>query len=59
MTAEIINLRRVKKNLARAESEKQAEANRVKFGRSKAEKTVTTIENNRVSKNLDGKKRED
>ncbi len=59
MNAEIINLRRVKKNLARAESEKQAEANRVKFGRSKAEKSITAIENNRTTKNLDGKKREE
>lgn len=59
MTAEIINLRRAKKNLARAESEKQAEANRVKFGRSKAEKSITKIENNRSTKTLDGKKRED
>ena len=59
MTSEIINLRRVKKNLARAESEKQAEANRVKFGRSKVEKSVTAIENNRTTKALDGKKREE
>ena len=59
MNAEIINLRRVKKNLARAEIEKQAEANRGKFGRSKAEKSITKIENNRASTTLDGKKRED
>ena len=59
MTSEIINLRRVKKNLARAESEKQAEANRVKFGRSKIEKSITLIENNRATKTLDGKKREE
>ena len=59
MTSEIINLRRVKKNLARAESEKQAEANRVKFGRSKIEKSITSIENNRTTKTLDGKKREE
>ncbi len=59
MNAEIINLRRAKKNLARAESEKQAEANRVKFGRSKAEKSFTAIENNRTTKILDGKKREE
>lgn len=58
MNAEIINLRRVKRNVARAESEKQAEANRVKFGRSKIEKSMTKIENNRATKTLDGKKRE-
>ena len=59
MNAEIINLRRAKKNLAHAESEKQAEANRVKFGRTKIEKSITAIENNRAIKTLDGKKRED
>ncbi len=58
MNAEIINLRRAKKNLARAESEKQADANRVKFGRSKTEKAVTASENNRSAKSLDGKKRD-
>ena len=58
MNAEIINLRRVKRNVARAESEKQAEANRVKFGRRKIEKSMTKIENNRATKTLDGKKRE-
>ncbi len=58
MNAEIINLRRVKKNVARAESEKQAKANRVKFGRSKIEKSIAKIESNRATKTLDGKKRE-
>jgi Domain of unknown function (DUF4169) len=59
VNAEIINLRRVKKAHARAEGEKAADANRVKFGRSKAEKTVTKIENTRATTKLDGKKRED
>ena len=58
MSAEIINLRRAKKNLARAESEKQADANRVKFGRSKSEKAISAIENSRSAKGLDGKKRD-
>ncbi len=47
MNAEIINLRRAKKNLARAESEKQAEANRVKFGRSKVEKNISSFQNSK------------
>jgi Domain of unknown function (DUF4169) len=59
VTADLINLRRVKKNLARSEAEKRADANRVKFGRSKSEKTVTKIEIARREKKLDGKKRED
>jgi Domain of unknown function (DUF4169) len=59
VTADLINLRRVKKNLARSEAEKRADANRVKFGRSKSEKTVTKIEITRTEKKLDGKKRGD
>lgn len=59
MTADLINLRRAKKQLARSEAEKMAEANRVKFGRSKSEKTISTLENARAAKTLDGKKRED
>lgn len=58
MNAEIINLRRAKKNQARAESEKQAGANRIEFGRSKLEKTLTKIANDRTIKMLDGKKRD-
>jgi Domain of unknown function (DUF4169) len=59
VTADLINLRRVKKNLARSEAEKRADANRVKFGRSKSVKTVTKIEIAHTEKKLDGKKRED
>jgi Domain of unknown function (DUF4169) len=59
VNAEIINLRRVKKNNARAEADKKADANRVKFGRAKAEKTITKIEIDRATKILDGKKRGD
>ncbi len=59
MTADLINLRRFKKAVARADKEKLADANRVKFGRSKSEKTISTIENARAAKTLDGKKRED
>ena len=56
MTAEIINLKQARKNRARAEAEKQAEENRLKFGRSKAEKTLTSAEKNLSDKNLDGSK---
>jgi Domain of unknown function (DUF4169) len=58
VTAELINLRREKKNIARVNKEKLADANRVKFGRGKSEKTVTTFEIARATKALDGKKRE-
>ena len=58
MTAEIINLKLARKNKARADAEKQAEENRLKFGRSKAEKNLTSAEKNLADKNLDGSKRD-
>lgn len=42
--SEIINLRQFKKNKARASKEKQAEQNRVLFGRTKAEKDFVQAE---------------
>jgi Domain of unknown function (DUF4169) len=54
--AEIINLRRTKKNIAREETEKNAEANRIKFGRTKAEKTLTSFKNARDAKSHQGNK---
>jgi Domain of unknown function (DUF4169) len=56
MSAELINLRRVKKNLAREEAAKNAEANRIKFGRTKIEKKVARFETAKIAKLLDGKK---
>jgi Domain of unknown function (DUF4169) len=58
MTAELINLRRVKKQMARGDAEKLADANRIKFGRSKQEKNKTIFENTHAHKLLDGKKRD-
>ncbi len=40
MTAEIVNLRQARKHKAKAEREKKAQDNRVKFGRSKSEKEL-------------------
>ncbi len=57
--AEIVNLRRARKNLARAENEKQAGANRIKFGRSKAEKDLAKAEDKNAVKFLDGHKMEE
>ncbi len=58
MTGEIINLKRARKNKARAEAEKQAEENRLRFGRSKAEKSLNAAKQNLADKNLDGLKRD-
>jgi Domain of unknown function (DUF4169) len=59
MSADLINLRRVRKNKTREETEKQAEANRQKFGRTKTEKTLTQSEAARAQKSFDGHKRGD
>jgi hypothetical protein len=50
MSAEIINLRQFRKKQARSEKEKQAEQNRVAFGRTKAEKQLTRSLNDKADK---------
>jgi hypothetical protein len=50
MTADIVNLRQFKKKQARSEKEKQAEQNRISFGRTKAEKTLTKTLNDKARK---------
>ncbi len=54
--AEIVNLRRARKGKARAEKETRAAGNRVRFGRTKAEKRESEIESRRAEQKLDGKK---
>ncbi|MQX24861.1 DUF4169 family protein [Sinorhizobium meliloti] len=53
MAGDVINLRQFRKRQARTEHEKQAEQNRVTFGRSKAEKTLTKVLNEKAAKKLD------
>ncbi|MBY3464279.1 DUF4169 family protein [Rhizobium laguerreae] len=50
MSAEIVNLRQFRKKQARSEKEKQAEQNRVSFGRTKAEKQLTRSLNDKADK---------
>ena len=50
MSAEIINLRQFRKRQARSEKEKQAEQNRISFGRAKAEKQLTRSLNDKADK---------
>jgi hypothetical protein len=59
MAAEIVNLKQFKKQKARADKEQQAEQNRISFGRTKAEKSLTTARNDKERKILDAKKLED
>lgn len=48
MSAEIVNLRQFKKKQARSEKEKQAEQNRISFGRTKVEKQLTKTLNDKA-----------
>lgn len=57
--AEIVNLRSFRKQKARADKESAAEANRLKFGRTKAEKAGAAAEKARAEKHIEGHKRED
>ncbi len=52
--AEIINLRLARKARRRSDAAKQADANRAKFGRSKAERTVQRLDDARNDRALDG-----
>ncbi len=57
--AEIVNLRRARKNKARAAKDARAAGNRTRFGRGKAEKRETEAERGRTKTGLDGKKLDD
>ncbi|TXH82354.1 MAG: DUF4169 family protein [Rhizobium sp.] len=50
MSAEIVNLRQFRKKQARSDKEKQAEQNRISFGRTKAEKNLTKALNEKSAK---------
>jgi hypothetical protein len=53
MSADVVNLRQFRKQKARSEKEKQAEQNRISFGRTRAEKNLTTALNEKAEKTLD------
>ncbi|MDK1378335.1 MULTISPECIES: DUF4169 family protein [unclassified Sinorhizobium] len=53
MAGDIVNLRQFRKKQARTEKEKRAEQNRIAFGRTKAERTLTSALNEKASKALD------
>jgi hypothetical protein len=57
--AEPINLNKARKAREKAAAKVQAAENRVRFGRTKAEKTVSKLEAERARRTLEGKKRED
>ena len=53
MSGDVVNLRQFRKQKARSEKDKQAEQNRIAFGRTKAEKTLTRALNDKADKTLD------
>ena len=53
MSAELVNLRQFRKGKARLEKEKEAEQNRLTFGRTKTEKQLTRALNEKAEKTLD------
>ncbi|MDT0507633.1 DUF4169 family protein [Novosphingobium sp. MMS21-SN21R] len=57
--AEIVNLRMARKAKARAEQQAEAQANRAKFGRTKAEKTRNRLDAERSARLLDGARRDE
>ncbi len=57
--AEIVNLRTFRKQKVRDGKANEAEANRLKFGRTKAEKLQAAAEKDRSEKHIEGHKRED
>ncbi len=56
MTSDVANLRQFRKAKARAEKDAKAEENRVKFGRTKAEKQLQKAEKEKTRHQLDGHK---
>ena len=54
----VVNLNKARKNKAHDASRKQADANAVKFGRTKAEKAQERAETAKADRDLDGHKRE-
>ena len=57
--AEIVNLRRARKTRDRKADAAAANANRIRFGRTKAERATEQAEQARVAATLDGARRDD
>jgi hypothetical protein len=56
--AEVVNLARVRKAAAKQADRQQADANAVKFGRTKAERALEQARADKANRDLDGAKRE-
>jgi len=53
MSGDVVNLRQFRKTKQRVEKERQAERNRLTFGRTKVEKTLTSALNDKAERALD------
>lgn len=58
MSADVINLRQARKRKQRAERDRQAEDNRIAFGRTKTEKSLTRATRELEISRIDAHKRE-
>ena len=56
--SKIVNLNKARKSRARDTARKTADANAVKFGRTKAERLKDRVEADKAERDLDGHKRE-
>lgn len=56
---EIVNFNKARKARDKARAGETAKANRAKFGRGKADKTLTAAEREAADRRLDGAKRDD
>ncbi len=54
MSAELVNLRRVRKARLRAEKDRASAANRVLHGRTRVERDAQHLERDRAGRSLDG-----
>ncbi|NJM31510.1 MAG: DUF4169 family protein [Rhizobiales bacterium] len=59
MTGDIVNLKRFRKQAARVERAREAEANRAKFGEKKADRKAREAIDKLAVKRLDSHRRED
>lgn len=57
--ADVVNLNQARKAKAKADDKARAAENRVRFGRSKAEKSLEAARAEKLRRGLDGAKRED
>ena len=55
---DVVNLRRARKERARAGKETAAEANRLAFGRTKVERELTAAERDLAARRLEGHRRD-